>query len=119
MLVLNFLQEMAAGVVGTFKDHRSLALTLQDSEHIARKLGLIIMGVILFILMVSMSVNIIVAVLKQAAGGGRKSMLFRGENAKGLRTHMLQNTSAVFTRAIMLEYIQRSFHMSDHASRSE
>lgn len=43
---------MILGVVGTFKDHRSLALTLQDSEHIARKLGLIIMGVILFILTV-------------------------------------------------------------------
>ena len=40
------------GVVRAFKDHRSLSRTLQDSEHIARKLGLIIMGVILFILMV-------------------------------------------------------------------
>eukprot|EP00752_Nemacystus_decipiens_P002553 g2394.t1 len=43
-------EEMVLGVVGTFKDHRSLAHTLQDSEHIARKLGLIIMWVILFIL---------------------------------------------------------------------
>ncbi|CAN0448481.1 unnamed protein product [Ectocarpus sp. 12 AP-2014] len=41
---------MVLGVVGTFKDHRSLAHTLQDSEHIAQKLGLIIMCVILFIL---------------------------------------------------------------------
>lgn len=48
-------QEMVLGVVGTFKDHRSLARTLQDSEHIARKLGLIVMGVILFILFVSAS----------------------------------------------------------------
>lgn len=46
-------KEMVLGVVGTFKDHRSLAHTLQDSEHIARKLGLIIMGAILFILFVS------------------------------------------------------------------
>ncbi|CBJ26370.1 Small Conductance Mechanosensitive Ion channel [Ectocarpus siliculosus] len=43
-------EEMVLGVVGTFKDHRSLAHTLQDSEHIAQKLGLIIMCVILFIL---------------------------------------------------------------------
>eukprot|EP00903_Cladosiphon_okamuranus_P016946 g15621.t1 len=43
-------EEMVLGVVGTFKDHRSLAHTLQDSEHIARKLGLIFMWVILFIL---------------------------------------------------------------------
>ncbi|CAM9436697.1 unnamed protein product, partial [Scytosiphon promiscuus] len=43
-------EEMVLGVVNTFKDHRSLAHTLQDSEHIARKLGLIIMAVILFIL---------------------------------------------------------------------
>ncbi|CAN0388250.1 unnamed protein product, partial [Laminaria digitata] len=42
---------MVMGVVQAFEDHRSLAHTLQDSEHIARKLGLIIMGVILFILM--------------------------------------------------------------------
>ena len=47
------MQEMVLGVVGTFKDHRSLALTLQDSEHIARKLGLLIMALILFILVVS------------------------------------------------------------------
>lgn len=47
-------KEMVLGVVGTFKDHRSLAHTLQDSEHIARKLGLIIMWVILFILFVSL-----------------------------------------------------------------
>lgn len=46
-------KEMVLGVVGTFKDHRSLAHTLQDSEHIAQKLGLIIMCVILFILFVS------------------------------------------------------------------
>lgn len=46
-------KEMVLGVVGTFKDHRSLARTLQDSEHIAQKLGLIIMCVILFILFVS------------------------------------------------------------------
>lgn len=46
-------KEMVLGVVSTFKDHRSLAHTLQDSEHIARKLGLIIMAVILFILFVS------------------------------------------------------------------
>ena len=46
-------QEMVLGVVGTFKDHRSLALTLQDSDHIARKLGLLIMTLILFILVVS------------------------------------------------------------------
>ena len=43
---------MVIGVVRAFEDHRSLADTLQDSEHIARKLGLIVMGVILFILMV-------------------------------------------------------------------
>ena len=43
---------MVMGVVRAFKDHRSLARTLQDSEHVAQKLGLIIMGVILFILMV-------------------------------------------------------------------
>ena len=47
------MQEMVLGVVGTFKDHRSLALTLQDSEHIARKLGLLIMTLIFFILIVS------------------------------------------------------------------
>ncbi|CAB1096522.1 unnamed protein product [Ectocarpus sp. CCAP 1310/34] len=42
--------EMVLGVVDTFKDHRSLAHTLHDSEHIARKLGLIIFWLILFIL---------------------------------------------------------------------
>ena len=40
------------GVVRAFEDHRSLANTLQDSDHIARKLGLIVMGVISFILIV-------------------------------------------------------------------
>ncbi|CAM9328231.1 unnamed protein product [Pylaiella littoralis] len=43
-------EEMVVGVVGVFRDHRSLVATLKDSEHIARKLGLIIMTVILFIL---------------------------------------------------------------------
>ncbi|CAM9436554.1 unnamed protein product [Scytosiphon promiscuus] len=43
-------QEMVLGVVNTFKDHRSLAHTLKDSEHIARKLGLIIMAVVFFVL---------------------------------------------------------------------
>ena len=47
---------MVLGVVGTFKDHRSLANTLRDSEHIARKLGLIIMWLILFVLFVSAEV---------------------------------------------------------------
>ncbi|CAM9114135.1 unnamed protein product [Ectocarpus sp. 4 AP-2014] len=42
--------EMVLGVVDTFKDHRSLAHTLHDSEHIARKLGLIIFWLTLFIL---------------------------------------------------------------------
>ncbi|CAM9538462.1 unnamed protein product [Ectocarpus fasciculatus] len=42
--------EMVLGVVDTFKDHRSLAHTLHDSEHIARKLGLIILWLILFVL---------------------------------------------------------------------
>ncbi|CAM9410579.1 unnamed protein product [Ectocarpus sp. 8 AP-2014] len=42
--------EMVLGVVDTFKDHRSLAHTLHDSEHIARKLGLIIFWLILFVL---------------------------------------------------------------------
>eukprot|EP00903_Cladosiphon_okamuranus_P016945 g15620.t1 len=39
-------EEMVLGVVETFRDHRSLANTLRDSEHIARKLGLIIMWLI-------------------------------------------------------------------------
>ena len=47
------MQEMVLGVVGTFKDHRSLALTLQDSEHIAQKLGLLVMTLVVFILVVS------------------------------------------------------------------
>ena len=47
------MQEMVHGVVGTFQDHRSLALTLQDSEHVARKLGLIFMTLVIFILVVS------------------------------------------------------------------
>lgn len=46
---------MVLGVVDTFKDHRSLAHTLHDSEHIARKLGLIIFWLILFVLAVSAS----------------------------------------------------------------
>ena len=47
------MQEMVYGVVGTFQDHRSLALTLQDSEHVARKLGLLLMTLVIFILVVS------------------------------------------------------------------
>ena len=47
------MQEMVLGVVGIFKDHRSLALSLKDGEDIARKLSLLIMTLILFILVVS------------------------------------------------------------------
>ncbi|CAM9828293.1 unnamed protein product, partial [Chrysoparadoxa australica] len=42
--------EMVQGVVRVFRDHKSLALTLNDSQHIARKLAQIVGGAILFIL---------------------------------------------------------------------
>eukprot|EP00752_Nemacystus_decipiens_P006240 g5628.t1 len=45
-------EEMVLGVVNTFKDHRSLAHTLQASEHIAGKLGYIVMCPICLILLV-------------------------------------------------------------------
>ncbi|CAN0393692.1 unnamed protein product, partial [Discosporangium mesarthrocarpum] len=42
--------EMISGVVRTFKDHSNLAMTLDDSERIAKKLGQIVMALIFFIL---------------------------------------------------------------------
>lgn len=51
------------GVVRAFEDHNSLAHTLQDSQHIARKLGQIIMGVILFILFVRAGVVVVVVIV--------------------------------------------------------
>lgn len=67
---------MVLGVVGTYKDHRSLAHTLQDSEHVARKLGLIIMAVILFILMVcyDLSLENAFVTLLEGCGWRRKSL---------------------------------------------
>ncbi|CAM9233874.1 unnamed protein product [Phaeothamnion confervicola] len=44
-------EEMVQGVVHTFHDHKSLSLTLKDSQHIAVKLGQIIGAVILFVLL--------------------------------------------------------------------
>jgi hypothetical protein len=43
-------EEVIQAVVDTYKDHKSLAMTLQDSQHIARKLSHLIGAIIFFIL---------------------------------------------------------------------